>query len=66
MKTCETCKHWDNDSKWGKCDAILSDDGLYGKEGGGIAYTVHGGWWDVPLRTHKSFGCVLHERKTDE
>jgi hypothetical protein len=64
MKTCETCKHWEN----GPCLAITYNylENGYEKEQSDFSINISVGddqGLDVEFITSKDFGCIKHEEK---
>lgn len=75
---CGTCKHWKpfdpmkyhekNMAGFGRCERIgfADDDGIpLEQRSSWIACTVDGSGYFAALRTKESFGCVLHETKSE-
>lgn len=78
MKTCGTCKYWEliPDSNprslaangFGTCENVRmwEDDEIHKEEKSKwLACAIDGSGYFAALKTKESFGCVLHEERSD-
>lgn len=64
MKTCKTCKYWEQNTSWDYEGAV--NDGFCRELLGEIICDVEAGWdggYVKTVETTGDFGCILHKPK---